>query len=387
MERERYDVIVIGGGQAGLSVGYYLAQRNARFVILDASAKVGDSWRKRWDSLRLFTPCLYNGLAGMPFPGPPFAFPTKDEMANYLRAYAEHFRLPVRSGVEVEELSKHDDRFLVKTNGRVFEADHVVVAMSSYQRPRVPAFARELRSDIVQLHSAEYRNPAQLRPGSVLIAGAGNSGSEIALELAAAGHRIWMSGRGTGEIPFRIEGLAARLFLCRLVLRVLFHRLLSVGTAFGRRMRPKFLGKGGPLIRVKAQDLAGAGVERTPRVAGVRDGLPVLDDGRVLDAANVVWCTGFDPGFSWIKLPIFDQHGEPTHQSGVVESMPGLYFVGLHFLHALSSTMVHGVARDAARIVQAISARNSARPRPIPPDPNEVIQPGQSVSVTLPGLR
>src|SRR6185503_14427553 len=173
---------------------------------------------------------------------------------------------------------------LVKTNGRVFEADHVVVAMSSYQRPRVPAFARELRSDIVQLHSAEYRNPAQLRPGSVLIAGAGNSGSEIALELAAAGHRIWMSGRGTGEIPFRIEGLLARLFLCRLVLRVLFHRLLSVGTAFGRRMRPKFLGKGGPLIRVKAQDLAGAGVERTPRVAGVRDGLPVLDDGRVLDA-------------------------------------------------------------------------------------------------------
>jgi putative flavoprotein involved in K+ transport len=359
MERERYDVVVIGGGQAGLSVGYYLAQRNQRFVILDASARVGDSWRKRWDSLRLFTPRLYDGLAGMAFPGPDFSFPTKDEMADYLEAYAEHFRLPVRSGVEVEKLSKQDGRYLVKTKDRVFEADHVVVAMSSYQRPRVPAFARELRPDIVQLHSADYRNPAQLRPGSVLIAGAGNSGSEIALELTAAGHQIWMSGRDTGEIPFRIEGLMARLLLCRLVLRVLFHRLLSVSTAFGRRMRPKFLGKGGPLIRVKARDLAGAGVERTPRVGGVRDGLPVLEDGRVLEAANVVWCTGFSPGFSWIDLPIFDQHGEPKHESGVVESMPGLYFVGLHFLHAVSSTMIHGVARDAQRIAAAISARKS----------------------------
>jgi putative flavoprotein involved in K+ transport len=262
METERYDVVVIGGGQAGLSVGYYLAESNTHFVILDASARVGDSWRKRWDSLRLFTPCLYNGLAGMPFPGPDFAFPTKDEMADYLEAYADHFRLPVRSEVEVEKLSKQDGRYLVRTKDRVFEAEHVVVAMASYQRQRVPAFSQELRSDIVQLHSAGYRNPRQLRPGPVLIAGAGNSGSEIALELAAAGHRIWMSGRDTGQIPFRIEGLLARLLLCRLVLRVLFHRLLSVGTAFGRRMRPKFLGKGGPLIRVKAEDLAAAGVLR-----------------------------------------------------------------------------------------------------------------------------
>jgi putative flavoprotein involved in K+ transport len=231
--------------------------------------------------------------------------------------------------------------------------------MANYQRPKVPGFASELRDDIVQLHSAAYRNPAQLREGGVLLVGAGNSGSEIAMELVRD-HPVFMSGRDTGHIPFRIEGPAGRLILVRLVLKGLFHRVLTVATPVGRKVRPTVVGRGGPLIRVKPRDLAAAGVTRVPRTAGVERGWPRLEDGRVLDVTNVVWCTGFHPGFSWVDLPVFDGRGEPRHESGVVPESPGLYFVGLHFLHALSSAMIHGVGRDAARIAEAVAARSRA---------------------------
>jgi putative flavoprotein involved in K+ transport len=158
-------------------------------------------------------------------------------------------------------------------------------------------------------------------------------------------------------VPFKIDGLPARLFLYRLVMRFIFHRLLTIKTPMGRKARPKIMTQGTPLIRLKGKQLAAAGIKRVGRVAGVRDGLPVLDDGTVLDVANVVWCTGFHPGFSWIDLPVIDAHGEPIHDGGVVPAVPGLYFVGLHFLYAMSSTMIHGVGRDAKRIVDALAAR------------------------------
>jgi putative flavoprotein involved in K+ transport len=354
---ESVDVVVIGAGQAGLSVGYYLAKRGIRFVILDASERVGDTWRRRWDSLRLFTPARYDGLAGMPFPAPPTSFPTKDQMADYLEAYAAHFKLPVRNGMKVDRVGKRGDRYVVVAGRHEFEADHVVVAMANFQKRRVPAFAAELRPDIVQLHSSEYKNPAQLKGGAVLIAGAGNSGSEIAMELSRA-HRVWMSGRDTGYVPFKINGLLARLLLWRIIFRIVFHRLLTIRTPMGRRARPKALAHGAPLIRVRPNDLLAAGVERVPRIAGVQDGLPLLDDGRVLDVKNVVWCTGFHPGFSWIDLPIeFEDNGAPRQWGGLVEGEPGLYFVGLHFLYAFSSVMIHGVGSDAARIVKTIATR------------------------------
>jgi putative flavoprotein involved in K+ transport len=366
---ERIQTVVIGGGQAGLSVGYHLARRGLPFVILEANPRIGDTWRARWDSLRLFTPALYDGIAGMPFPARPRAFPTKDEMADYLEAYAARFALPVRTGVAVDRLAREGDRYVVTAGDRSFEADHVVVAMATYQRRRVPAFAPELDPGVVQLHSLDYRNPSQLRPGGVLIVGAGNSGSEIALELARACHQTWMSGRDTGHIPFRIEGVAGRFVLVHLVLRVVFHRVLTTDTPIGRKARPKIVSQGGPLIRVKPKDLAAAGVQRVPRTAGVRDGLPLLDDGRVLDVTNVVWCTGFHPGFSWIQLPAFGSDGEPVHVRGVAANEPGLYFVGLHFLYAMSSTMIHGVGRDAEHIVDTIAARTRKPDRmrePIP---------------------
>jgi putative flavoprotein involved in K+ transport len=353
---ERIDTVVVGAGQAGLSVGYHLKRRGIPFVILDAGPRVGDVWRRRWDSLRLFTPAKFAGLDGLPYPAAPNAFPTKDEFADYLEAYARHFALPVRLGVRVERLSRQAEGFLLVAGSECFEARNVVVAMANYQRPRTPPFACELSPEIRQMHSVEYQNPHQLRPGGALVVGAGNSGAEIALEISVD-HPTLLAGPDTGHVPFRIDGLAARLLLVRLVLRVAFHRILTVATPIGRRIRAKVLHSGGALVRVKPRDLAAAGIRRVDRVAGVRDGRPLLADGRLLDVANVVWCTGFHPGFAWIDLPVFDGDGEPRHHRGLVAEQPGLFFVGLHFLYAFSSTMIHGVGRDAARIADAVAAR------------------------------
>jgi putative flavoprotein involved in K+ transport len=366
MTVERINTVVIGGGQAGLSVGYHLKKRGVQFVILDASSRIGDAWRNRWDSLCLFTPAKFSGLDGMRFPAPPNSFPTKDAMGDYLESYARHFQLPVRSGVRVQRLSRLGDRFLVVAGDKSFEADSVVVAMAGWQRPRVPAFASELNPGIVQLHTFEYRNRSQLKPGAVLVVGAGNSGAEIALDVVR-GHETWLAGPDTGHVPFRIEGLVARLLLVRLVLRVVFHRILTVKTPIGRKVRAQMLHRGEPLVRTKPQDLVAAGVKRAPRVVRIENGRPVLEDGRMLDVANVIWCTGFHSGFSWIDLPVFDANGDATHDSGVVTSEPGLYFVGLKFLYAASSSAIHGVGRDAARIADRISAtRRNAHEARVP---------------------
>jgi putative flavoprotein involved in K+ transport len=359
---ERIDTLVIGGGQAGLSVGHHLSKQGAPFLILDASRRVGDSWRNRWDSLRLFTPARFNGLDGMPFPADPGYFPTKDEMADYLEAYVERFDLPVRSGARVQRLTRENGRFVALTRDARFEADQVVVAMADYQQPRVPDFAGRLDPSITQLHSAEYRSPTQLRDGPVLLVGAGNSGADIAMELAPR-HRVLISGPDVGHIPFRIERRIAQRVLVPFVLRVVFHRVLSVATPVGRKVRPKKLHKGAPLVRIKPKDLGRAGVERVPRTTGTRDGLPTLQDGRALEVANVIWCTGFHAGFDWIDLPV---HGEkePLHRSGVVASQPGLYFVGLGFLHAVSSSMIHGVGRDAERIARVVAERSRSAGHP-----------------------
>jgi len=354
---ERVQVVVIGGGQAGLSVGYCLAQRGLSFVILEANARVGDSWRKRWDSLRLFTPAKYDGLIGMPFPAPPFSFPTKDEMADYLEEYARRFNLPVVTGIKVDRLTRDGARYIVEAGNRRFEADHVVIAMATYQVPSVPECAKELDPGILQLHSSEYKNPQQLRDGDVLIVGAGNSGADIAMDVAKT-HHVWLSGRHPGHVPFRIESRVARAIL-PVLFRLVFHRILTVATPMGRRVRPSVISKGGLLIRIKPVDLDTAGVERAPRVTAAAHGKPVLEDARSLDVKNVIWCTGFRPGLSWLDLPhpIYGADGEPIHERGIVPGEPGLYFVGLHFLYAFSSTMIHGVARDAERIANTIKSR------------------------------
>ena len=355
---KRIHTLVIGGGQAGLAVGYHLAKRGFPFLILDANQRVGDAWRSRWDSLRLFTPARYAGMPGFPFPARGDSFPTKEQMADYLESYAQRFHLPVQHGVKVDSLSKQGDKFVATADGLRFEAQNVVVAMANYQHPRMPTFAAALDPGIVQLHSHDYRNPSQLKDGGVLIVGVGNSGADIGIELARS-HKTWISGQESGHIPFPIDSFLARFFLVRIV-RFVGHYVLSMATPIGRKLRPKLLARSAPLVRVKPLDLIAAGIERVPRVAGVRDGRPLLADGRTLDVNNVIWCTGYHPGFSWIDLPIFGGDGRPMHQRGIVSREPGMYFVGLHYLYSMTSATVIGVGRDAEHVVRAIESRSRA---------------------------
>ena len=351
---ETFDTIIIGGGQAGLSVGYYLKRRGGSFVILDGNERIGGSWRTRtWSSLRLFTPARYDGLPGWPFPGPGWSYPTARELADYLEAYAARFELPVRSGMTVDRLTKNGDRFVIECRGRRFEAAQVVVATGFYGTPSMPDFAAELDPRIVQMHSSEYRDPSQLRPGGVLLVGAGNSGADIAIEVSKT-HRTWLSGRDKGQVPIRIESRLSRFVLP--ILWFVASHVLTVKTPIGRKAQPHVLANGAPRIRVKTDDLDGAGVERVPKTVAVSDGLPVLEDRRVLDVANVIWCTGFRQDFSWIDVPVFGAQEGLRHERGVT-SEPGLYFVGLDFLYSFTSENVGGVGRDAKYIARRIKSR------------------------------
>ena len=367
MERERFDTIIIGGGQAGLATGYHLAKRGRSFLILDANERIGDSWRSRWDSLRLYSPAGYDGLPGMRFPARRNSFPTAHEMGDYLEAYAARFALPVRTGTAVHELSRAHKRYLVTANGDTFEAESVVVASGVMQKPVIPSFAQQLDPRITQLHSSDYRNLAQLQAGAVLVVGASHSGADIAHE-ASSEHETILSGRDTGQIPASVETRRGRLLF-----RGLFFagsHVLTVDTPPGRKMREHIRHGGAPLLRYRRKDLLAAGVERVlARTVSVEDGMPVLDDGRVLDVRNVIWCTGFRPDYSWIRVPIeIGEDGYPVQYRGVVDSAPGLYFVGMLFLHSFASMLIAGTSRDAERVARHVASRQSSRPAPAQPE-------------------
>lgn len=350
---EHFNTVVIGGGQAGLAMGYHLARLKRPFVILDENAKSGDSWRSHWDSLRLFTPARYDALPGSRFPAPPWSFPSREEFADYLGSYAEEFGLPVQRNVRVTSLSHNGQAFVIDAEGHHFEADNVVVASGWDRKPRVPAFAEQLSPAIRQLTAGSYKNPNGLAPGPVLVVGAGNSGADIALELAS-NRKTYLSGRHPGEIPWRVDAVAARPLT--LAVFFAFSHILTLGTPAGRKARPRVLSHSGPLVRVKNRDLVRAGVVRVPRTEGTKDGLPMLADGRTLEVANVIWCTGFTPDLAWIDLPVMGADGRPVQDRGVAATQPGLYFLGATFQQSLASSMVHGVGRDAAFIANRIAA-------------------------------
>lgn len=358
MDDDDGETLVIGGGQAGLAMGYELGRRGVKYVIVEENERIGDNWRKRWDSLKLFTPGRYNSLPGLPFPGHGWAYPSKDQVAAYFEAYVSTFGLSVRTGCRVIRLARSGNRFELFCGDEVLHAANVVIATGAFNRPRVPSFAASLDDGIVQLHSSRYRNPGQLREGGALVVGAGNSGAEIALEIAGR-HKTWLSGRDTGHEPVRAGTKADRLFT---PLMWLIATRLTVDGAPGRKMRDYFLHppRGIPLARVRRSDVVARGVECVGRTTGVRDRQPILDDGRVLDVANVIWCTGYTPDLSWIDLPIPSRDGFPSHDRGVIEAIPGLYFMGLPFLYSLSSALLGGVGRDAAYLADHIASRSPA---------------------------
>jgi len=351
-EAADYDTIVVGAGQAGLAAGYYLRKAGLRFLLVDAAREIGASWERRWDTLRLFTPARYNGLPGLPFPGERYALPGKDAVAAYLKEYAHHFDLPVRLGVAVRSLRRDAGRFVLTTSdGAAISAASVIVATGANQRPYIPAFAASLAPHIVQVHSDDYRRPAQLPAGPVLVVGAGNSGAQIALELADAGRQAILSGRDTGSMPRRLLGRDIYDWLWPTIMRP------SVDTPLGRRLMQGRLFRGDPLIGIPAQSFERPGLSRTGRTLSVKDGFPVMDDGQVLrDVAAVVWCTGFRPDFSWIELPVLGLDGYPLHRRGIAHGVPGLAFVGMRYQHRMGSALLGGVGEDAAFVAEAIGA-------------------------------
>jgi putative flavoprotein involved in K+ transport len=365
----RHSVIVIGGGQTGLAAGYHLAKRGIDFVILEASRRVGDVWRGRYASLRLYSPARYDRLPGLPFPLPGHAFPTGQQMADYLETYARHHGLPVETGVRALDVRASDDDgrsggYTVSAEGGSYEADQVIVATGAFQRPHVPDFAADLDPAIRQIHSADYRSPDQLAEGPVLVVGLSHSGADIAHEIARHGHRTFVSGKAHGQLPFSVDSRRARVFWP--LLRFLASNVLTLDTPIGRKMAPMVRQGGGPLLRHRRGDLEAAGVTlHEARTVGADDARqPKLADGTSLKVANVVWCTGFRPDYSWIHLPILNEHGWPDQKRGVLDATPGLYVLGMPFLHGFSSMLVLGAGRDAAHVVDRVTARADAAGRP-----------------------
>jgi putative flavoprotein involved in K+ transport len=358
---EHIETVIVGAGQAGLATGYHLKRLGRQFVVLDGNNRVGDNWRQQWDSLQLYTPARYDGLPGLPFPGKPWSFPGKDDVANYLERYAATFELMVRARTRVVRLTaRAGGGYRVTTPTGEIDCTNVVVATGSFGRtPHVPAFAAGLDPAILQLHSSQYRRPSQLSDGPVLVVGASHSGADIAYEVALA-HETTLAGRDCGQIPPRLESPAMRAIFPMIVFG--WRHVVTRSTPVGRKMMPHARFHGAPMLRVKRSDLSARGVHRVPaRVEGVRDGRPALADGTTFDVSTVIWCTGFRQVFDWIELPVFGPDGWPREYRGVVDEAPGLYFCGLSFQYAFASMVLPGIGRDAGYIARRIEARAGRR--------------------------
>lgn len=345
---QSFDALVIGGGQAGLAMGRHLQRSGQRFLILDGAAQVGASWRSRWDSLRLFTPARYSALPDLPFPADPDHLPTKDEVADYLTGYARTFSLPLALDEPVRELRVlGPNRLRVTTAFAAYEARHVVVATGGHQAPHVPAASRSLSRRVLQIHSSEYRSPAQLPAGPVVVVGAGNSGVQIAAELAPTHDVVLATGTSLRPVPTRLFG------------KSLFWWLESTGamsvtadSPLGRRARHVEL-----LLGDTPQQLARRlGVRLAPRITGAEGSALTSSDGTRHEAATVIWATGFRPSYPWLHAPVFDGNGRPRQTRGLTE-LPGLAFLGLPWMHTRGSSLLGWVGRDAEYLAQQIAPK------------------------------
>jgi putative flavoprotein involved in K+ transport len=359
---DRFDTIVIGGGQSGLAAGFHLNRAGCSFLILDANQRSGDVWRGRWDSLRLFSPAQYDSLPGLPLAMRKGAFPSKDELADYLEGYAAHFNLPILRGTRVTRVARQAAGFFVECGDRTFSCANVIVATGAYSHPRIPDSSALVSPSIQQVHSSGYRRPEDVGGDRVLVVGFGTTGVEIAIELAAAGRHVLLSGRPTAQalakiVPAIFGGRNPILRLIGAAYWNFMHHLVTIDTPLGRKAKSQIPLRGQPLVRFNRADALAAGVEHVARLAGITEGKPCLEDGRTVDVSAVVWCTGFRPSYEFLELPDcpFDGKGFPIAPHGIVERIPGLYFAGLPFQVGLTSTLVGGADRDATLVMRHIA--------------------------------
>jgi putative flavoprotein involved in K+ transport len=351
MSDERYDVVVVGAGQAGLALGHFLAEQGRRFVILDAADSVGSAWRSRWDSLLLFTPRRYDALPGLAFPGAPDGYPTRDEVVAYLERYAAHFRLPIELSSPVRSLRKDGDGFVLEVGEKRILADQVVVATGPFQVPNTPVLSGDLADEVFQMHSAGYRRPADIPEGRVLVVGGGNTGFQIAKELAAGRDVHLAIGSRQTPLPQRLLGRDLFWWLTKL-------GLLSktVESRIGRRARSR-----DTLIGSSPRAVKRWGVEVRPRAVRAEGRTIGFADGSGLEVDAVIWATGYRPDHSWIELPIQGDDRRVLHRRGVTE-VPGLYFLGLTWQHTRGSALLGFVGDDAAFMAAQIDGGVEAAP-------------------------
>ena len=351
---EHVSTVIIGAGQAGLTTAYFLGQAGHRCVVLHQNARVGDQWRQRYDSLRLNTAAMYDRIPGMSWSLGRHDFPTGAQMGDLLEQYVAAYDMDVRHETRVAKVERTGEGFVVTTNRGSFEAESVVVATGGEHHPRTPDIARSLDPGIRQMHSSAYRNPSQMLPGPVLVVGAGQSGADIALELARAGHETWLSGKPPGEIP--VEFGTFNFWVGFRVLWFVWNHVLTSRSPWGRKLQSEIRNGGAaPLVRVRLKDLVAAGIHhREARTTGVSDGKPMLADGTVLEVTNIVWCTGFRQDFSFIQPSVVGDDGWPRDEGGIVPEQPGLYFMGLLFQRGFYSMLIGGAWRDARFIADRV---------------------------------
>jgi putative flavoprotein involved in K+ transport len=348
------EVAVIGAGQAGATMGYYLAGQGRQFVILERSDSVASAWRERWESLTLFTPRRYSGLPGLPFSGDPDGYPTRGDVVEYLERYAETFKLPIEFNSNVRRVSSEDGRFVVDVDGRTIRADQVVVATGPFQAPYVPKLAADLDPDVWQAHSTGYRRPGDVPEGTVLVVGGGNTGFQIAKELSGA-HKVILSvGSRQKPLPQRLAGRDLFWWLTK---TRLIHK--TVDSRLGQRLKDR-----DTLIGSSPRELTRRyGVELKPRALAASGGVVRFEDGSEAEADSVIWATGYRPDYSWIDLPIFDSGGRLRHRRGVTD-VPGLYFLGLTWQHTRGSALIGWVKEDAEFIAERITTSGTRRNEP-----------------------
>jgi putative flavoprotein involved in K+ transport len=345
MSLEHYDIIVIGGGQAGLAIGHQLARQDRRFTILDAAPTPAAAWRSRWHSLRLFTPARHNSLPGLAFPGDPDHYPGRDEVVSYLTDYARHFELPVELDSRATAVHAASGGYRVELTDRALHAHQVVIATGPFQVPRVPALAGELAREVVQLHSAAYQKPSDLPTGRVLVVGGGNTGFQIAEELAASRDVHLAIGSRQTPLPQRILGRDLFGYLTATGLMN-----VTVSSRIGHRLKDREA-----LIGSSPRAARKSGIAIHPRATHATGSAVAFADGSRLDVDAVVWATGFDRDVSWVDAPVFDHRGELIHDRGVTPS-PGLYFLGMPWQHTRGSALLGWVKHDAQHIAERIRA-------------------------------
>lgn len=336
-----FHTVVVGAGQCRLAIARELMLAHDDFVVLEAGAGPGSTWRSHWDSLELFTPASHDALPGLEFPSRSGAFPTAVAFADHLEEFAQHFALPVESGITVDGLRHHPDGgFETMTSAGTLTSARVVVATGAHRLPRLPAFSQEVSEHTVQIHSGAYRNPHMIAEGPVAVVGFVTSGAQIAIELAAA-HTVTLCGTPTPHVPEAALRYAPWLYW------FFAHRVLTRATPLGRKVAGKINGHGSPLIKVSANDVQASGIRTAARIRGVRDGMLETQDGVAVEAKTIIWATGFDVDYSWIEDLQVDADGHPLHQRGVSSQFDGLGFLGIPFQYGLTSGIIGGAGRDA----------------------------------------